>query len=113
LAFSTVKIANLRATILQYYDFMLDSDDFFTPWIPKRKLKYYTFKFFKDESRLATGKIKWLNYCNSPDLSKVPSNAKFDSNLKRLQQNQKEIIRNPIIAQDQWSAVCGNSYFLH
>lgn len=72
------------------YAFMLDSDDFFVPLIPDRRdLHYYTTKVFTKEPKLATGRVRWLNYCNSPNLTRVQNNGNLTAALTDYSKIQK------------------------
>jgi len=65
------------------YAFMLDFDDFFNPLLPKHKdMHYYVKNFFQGRTKLTTAYVKWLNYCESPDLWHVPQNGNLTATLK-------------------------------
>ena len=65
------------------YAFMLDFDDFFNPLLPQHKgMHYYIEKFFEGQPKLTTGYVKWLNYCESPDVLHVPQNGNLTATLK-------------------------------
>ena len=81
--------------MLQYlgvfqYAFMLDFDDFFNPLLPDHKgMHYYVNEFYKDRPKLTTGYVKWLNYCDTPDLSQVPPNGNLTATLKDYSKTSK------------------------
>ncbi len=74
--------------MLQYlgvyqFAFMLDFDDFFNPLLPDHKdLHYYVEEFYRDRPKLTTAYVKWLNYCESPDLSRFPQNGNITATIK-------------------------------
>jgi len=73
------------------YAFMLDFDDFFNPVLPGHKdMKYYVKSFFDSKSKQATGYVKWLAYCNYPDLSRVPPNGNLTATITDYTKTHKQ-----------------------
>ncbi len=82
------QLVKYQDAMLQYlgvyqFAFMLDFDDFFNPLLPDHKdLHYYVEEFYRDRPKLTTAYVKWLNYCESPDLSRVPQNGNITATIK-------------------------------
>ncbi len=82
------QLVKYQDAMLQYlgvyqFAFMLDFDDFFNPLLPNHKdLHYYVEEFYRDRPKLTTAYVKWLNYCESPDLSRIPQNGNITATIK-------------------------------
>ena len=75
---------NYRGT----YDYAMpiDTDDFFTPRIPKQtNIKYYLDKYCFKESKIGSCMLNWLNYYLECGLNEIPSNGNVTNALKSFE----------------------------